>query len=103
MLGSRESSAYPDNWILVDLEGSGTNRDGIGARIHIVGESGAEQFGVVTTASSYLSASDKRVHFGLGKDHVVKELQVQWPRGTVQRLKDVKANQTLKVKEPVKE
>lgn len=98
-----KNNGNENTWILIDLEGSETNRDGIGARIHIVSESGAEQFGVVTTASSYLSASDKRVHFGLGQDRVVKELQVQWPRGAIQRLKDVKANQTLKVKEPVKE
>jgi hypothetical protein len=54
----------------------------------------------VTTASSYLSASDKRVHFGLGKDEVVQQIQVRWPSGMVQTLKDIRANQILQIDEP---
>ena len=90
-------------WILIHTVGKVSNRDGIGARIRIVGESGLEQFGVVSTASSYLSASDKRVHFGLGSDRSIKELEIRWPSGAVQRLKDVETNQLLKVEEPAKE
>jgi len=58
------------------------------------------QFATVTTASSYLSASDKRVHFGLGKNEVVQQIQVRWPSGIVQTLKDVRANQVLQIDEP---
>ena len=79
------------------------NRDGIGARMRVVGESGLEQFGVVSTASSYLSASDKRVHFGLGSDRSIKELEIRWPSGAVQRLKNLETNQVLTVEEPAKE
>ena len=90
-------------WILINTVGEDSNRDGIGAQIRIVGESGLEQFSVVSTASSYLSASDKRVHFGLGSDRSIKELEIRWPSGAVQRLKDVATNQILTVKEPAKE
>jgi hypothetical protein len=87
-------------WIIVDTVGSSSNRDGIGAKVRMVSESGAEQYGFVSTASSYLSASDKRVHFGVGKDRRIKSLEIRWPSGIVQELKDVETNQVLTVKEP---
>jgi len=65
-----------------------------------VSESGAEQWGLVTAAGSYQSASDKRVHFGLGRDKMVKLVEITWPSGTVQRLENVAADQILAVKEP---
>jgi enediyne biosynthesis protein E4 len=86
-------------WIIVDTVGSSSNRDGIGAKVRMVSESGAEQYGFVSTASSYLSASDKRVHFGVGKDRRIKSLEIRWPSGIVQELKDVETNQVLTVKE----
>ena len=91
------------NWIMIRPVGLVSNRDGIGAQIRIVGHSGFEQYGVVSTASSYLSASDKRVHFGLGNDSKIKELEIRWPSGIVQRLKEVEVNRILTVNEPAKE
>src|SRR6266478_5580371 len=88
-----------NHWILLKLTGHQSNRDGIGAEVKAVTASGA-QFETVTTTSSYLSASDKRVHFGLGKNRVVQEIQVRWPSGVVQILKDVRANQILQIDEP---
>ncbi len=88
-----------NHWILLKLVGHQSNRDGIGAEVKAVTASGA-QFATVTTASSYLSASDKRVHFGLGKNEVVQQIQVRWPSGIVQTLKDVHANQILQIDEP---
>jgi hypothetical protein len=89
-----------NNWILINTVGVTSNRDGIGARIHIVGETGLEQYGFVSTSSSYLSASDKRVHFGLGSDRRIRLIEIRWPSGVDQILKDVAANQVLTVKEP---
>ena len=91
------------SWILIQTVGVASKRDGIGALIRIVGESGLEQFSVVSTASSYLSASDKRVHFGLGSERSIKELEIRWPSGAVQRLKGVDTNQLLTVEEPARE
>ena len=57
------------------------------------------QYSHVNTAVGYGCASDPRVHFGLGKDAVVKELRLEWPSGTVDVLRDVKADQILTVRE----
>jgi hypothetical protein len=56
----------------------------------------------VTTANGIYSASDKRVHFGLGEETVVKELEIRWPSGTVQKLQAVKADQLINIVEPQK-
>ena len=76
-----------------------TNRDGIGASIKITPESGPEQYGLVSTSGSYLSASDKRVHFGLASAARVKQLEIRWPSGFVQIAEDVKADRILTVRE----
>jgi enediyne biosynthesis protein E4 len=89
-----------NNWILINTVGTRCNRDGIGTQIHIVSESGAQQWRLVTTAGSYQSASDKRVHFGLGPDRVVRTIELTWPDGRRQRLSNVPANQILTVREP---
>jgi hypothetical protein len=88
-----------NHWILINTVGTSSNRDGIGARIHITTESGLEQYGYVSTAASYLSASDKRVSFGLGADRRVRRIEIRWPSGIVQTLRDVPADQILTVKE----
>jgi hypothetical protein len=88
------------SWLLLNLVGTQSNRDGIGASVRIVGESGAEQHGFVSTASSYLSASDKRLHFGLGADRTIRLLEILWPSGVIQKLNDVETNQILTVREP---
>ncbi len=89
-----------NHWLLVNTVGSKSNRDGIGARIKVVGSSGAEQYGIVSTTGSYQSSSDKRVHFGLGQDKTAKLVEITWPGGTVQKIEDVAADQILQVTEP---
>ncbi|HXJ93250.1 MAG TPA: CRTAC1 family protein [Terriglobia bacterium] len=91
---------FANHWLTVDTRGTVSNRDGIGTAIRLVSESGAEQYGMVNTAGSYLSASDKRVHFGLGADRRVRLLEVTWPSGTVQRIENIAADQVLRVQEP---
>jgi hypothetical protein len=88
------------NWLTVELEGRRSNRDGIGARVKVVGASGRAQYGFASTASSYQSANDRRVHFGLGADASAKTVEVRWPGGATQTIADVKANQILRVTEP---
>jgi hypothetical protein len=95
----RNTSPTPNHWLLIKTIGAKSNRDGAGAKIKVVTASGA-QYNQVNTAVGYGCASDSRVHFGLGKDAVVKELQIQWPSGTAQTLSDVKADQILTIKEP---
>jgi hypothetical protein len=84
----------------VNLSGTASNRDGIGAKIRLVTASGFEQHALVSTAGSYLSANDRRVHFGLGADKTVRLLEMTWPSGVTQSLQNVEADQLLKIKEP---
>jgi hypothetical protein len=93
------NGATTNSWLLIDTIGAKSNRHGIGASIRIVTVSGSEQFGFVSTAGSYLSAHDKRVHFGLGRERQVKLLEIRWPSGVVQTWKDVAANQIFVAKE----
>lgn len=89
-----------NHWLLVNTIGTRSNRDGIGAAIHLISASGEEQHGFVSTAGSYASSSDKRVHFGLGSASEIRLLEVTWPSGTIQRLQNLKADQVLTVREP---
>jgi hypothetical protein len=95
----RNVSPSPRHWLLVQTTGTKSNRDGMGAKIKVVGPSGA-RYGHVNTAVGYGGASDRRVHFGLGADAMVSELTVVWPSGKTQTLKNVAADQILRVREP---
>jgi hypothetical protein len=88
-----------NHWLLLKLVGHSSNRDAIGAEVMLVTATGS-QFATVSTTSSYLSASDKRVHFGLGKENVALRIEIRWPSGIRQTIKDVPANQILQIDEP---
>jgi len=89
-----------NHWLILHLVGHKSNRDAIGALVKIQSLKGA-QFATVTTASSYLSSSDKRVHFGLGPESSVQSLEIRWPSGIMQQLTNVKGDQILRIDEPV--
>jgi len=90
---NRGGSAH---WLTLALRGTKSNRDGYGARVLANGQT---QF--AAAAGSYLSSSDKRVHFGLGSAKTA-DVEVFWPSGTHQVLKGVQADQILEVREPEK-
>ena len=92
-------TATSNHWLMLRLVGHTSNRDAIGAEVKVVTGKG-EQTAIVTTTSSYLSSSDKRVHFGFGQETVVKTVEIRWPSGILQTLKDVRADQILQVDEP---
>ncbi len=89
-----------NHWLTLDLVGHKSNRDAVGAVIKLVTSTGA-QWWTVSTAGSYLSASDKRAHFGLGADSVAKSIEIAWPSGIHQALDNVKGDQILRVDEPL--
>ncbi len=89
----------PNHWLILKLVGHKSNRDAIGAEVRVL-TGGTTQIATVTTASSYLSSSDKRVHFGLGTETVVETIEIRWPSGIRQTLKNVRADQILQVDEP---
>jgi enediyne biosynthesis protein E4 len=88
-----------NHWLLLKLVGHKSNRDAIGAEVTLVTSAGS-QYATVSTAGSYLSSSDKRVHFGLGKETAAQRVEIRWPSGIRQSLKDVKADQILQIDEP---
>ncbi|MGI9071608.1 MAG: CRTAC1 family protein [Bryobacteraceae bacterium] len=88
-----------NHWLIVDTIGRKSNRDGIGAELQLTTEDGKQQYAVVSTASSYLSASDKKVYFGLGDSRAIKALDIRWPSGIVQRFTDVKPDRILFARE----
>jgi hypothetical protein len=89
-----------NHWLTLNLVGSASNRDGLGAKVRLASDNGAQQTAFVTTAGSYISASDKRVHFGLGPQKKVHLIEIAWPSGTVQKLESIAADQIITVREP---
>lgn len=96
----RNEGGNRGHWLTIRLVGRRSNRDGIGAEVRLITAAGAARFATATTTGSYLSASDRRVHFGLGAETSVASVEVRWPSGTLQRLGDVGADQVLTVTEP---
>jgi enediyne biosynthesis protein E4 len=90
----------PNHWITLRLIGHKSNRDGIGAVVKIVTAQGP-QWATVTTSGSYLSASDPRVHFGMGTAASASNIEIRWPSGIVQTLTDVKGDRQVQVDEPM--
>ncbi len=90
-----------NNWLVVELLGTRSNRDGIGAKARVVASPGREQVLMSSAAGSYLSSNDYRLHFGLGTAAEAEILEIEWPSGAVQRLGPVAANQVLRVTEPL--
>jgi hypothetical protein len=96
----RNETPSHNHWITLKLVGVKSNRDGIGAQVKVSTAAGA-QYATATTAGSYESSGDKRVHFGLGPAASVAKIEIRWPSGIVQTLSDVKADQILAVTEIV--
>jgi hypothetical protein len=86
------------HWLDVALQGTKSNRDGIGARIKVVTKTGT-QYNHMTTSVGYASSSDGPVHFGLGADTRAELVEIRWPSGIVQTLKNVGADRVVKVME----
>ncbi len=91
-------TSMKNHWLTLTLVGHSSNRDAIGAEVKIVTPAGS-QLATVSTAGSYLSSSDKRVHFGLGAEKSAT-VEIRWPSGIRQTIKSVAADQILKVDEP---
>jgi enediyne biosynthesis protein E4 len=94
----RNETATTNHWLTFKLVGHKSNRDGIGAVIKVVTPQG-QQWVTVTTAGSYLSSSDPRAHFGLGSNPSAQSVEIRWPSGIVQVLKNVPADRIVQVDE----
>ena len=100
----RCDSRVSNNWIKVKTIGTKSNRSGIGARLKCITrvpgqEKPNSQIDEVRSGGSYISQNDLRVHFGIGKAEKIELLEIRWPSGQVDTLKDVKPNQQIFVEE----
>jgi hypothetical protein len=84
-----------NHWIQLRLTGTRSNRDGVGARIRI-----GDQYNDMTSAVSYASSTLDGVHFGLGNASIIEAIEIVWPSGKHQTLRNVKPDQVLQVREP---
>ena len=89
-------------WLLLKLIGTRSNRDAIGARV-TVRANGHQQTQEVRSGGGYISQSDFRLHFGLGTASKADVIEVRWPSGVIQKLENVPANQILTIKEGTQE
>ncbi|HXK06136.1 MAG TPA: CRTAC1 family protein [Verrucomicrobiae bacterium] len=90
-----------NHWLELRLEGTKSNRDAIGARIKVVA-GGTTQYSQVAFASGYASSGAGPVHFGLGSAASASVVEIRWPSGIVQELKDVAADRIVRIKEPAR-
>jgi hypothetical protein len=95
----RNDGGNRNHWLRVRTVGTRSNRDGIGARVSVIPEGGSPSWALVKTGSSYLSQSELTLTFGLGSVKTVSRLEVLWPSGQVDRLKDIPADQLVTVEE----
>lgn len=87
------------HWLALRLEGTRSNRDGIGARVRLVTSDGREQWNHVTTSVGYASASDRVLYFGLGPATRVRSIEIYWPSGVRQTLSEIEPDRYLTVRE----
>ena len=94
-------SPAENHWLELRLQGTASNRDGIGARIKVVTKTGT-QYDHMSTAAGYASSSAGPVHFGLGTNTSADLIEIRWPSGIIQQLRNVAPDHVLVVKEPAK-
>lgn len=94
----RNNKGNQNNWIMLNLIGEASNRDGVGARISI-SYGDKKQYAQKESSSGYISTNDHRLHFGLGDSKMVDSIEIIWPSGKVQQLTNIEANQIIDVKE----
>lgn len=90
------------HWLALNLQGTRSNREGIGAKVAVTLASGRKLYNDCTTSVGYASSSEPLVRFGLGKETVAKLIEIRWPSGIVQELRNVKTDQVVKVREPAR-
>jgi len=89
---------YGNHWVGIKTVGTRSNRSGIGARV-AVRTATRQQGNEVRSGSSYISQSDLRVHFGLGRENEIEEIQVRWPSGLVERFTHAAVDTVITLKE----
>ncbi len=89
-----------NHWLLLDLRGHKSNRNGIGATIKVTTTSGRVLYNHVSPSVGFMSSSDRRAHFGLGSETKIDRIEIRWPSGIQQRIDHPAVDQILRVEEP---
>jgi len=96
----RNTTVNANNWVSFKLVGTRSNRMGIGAQLKVTTDDGNSQYDIVASSSGYAASRDPRAHFGLGSFKNVKQLEIRWPSGQRQVVKNLSANQIHRIEEP---
>jgi len=94
----RNDGGDANNYLRVRLEGTQSNRSGLGTRLQLTTASGT-QIQVVRGGSSYCSQSETVATFGLGQDTEVDRLEIRWPGGAVEAFRGLKVNREIRLRE----
>ena len=94
------SADNDQHWLWLDLVGRKSGRDAIGAKVKVTTASGRTLHNHVSVSRGFMSSSDRRVHVGLGEETAASSVEITWPSGQTQSLKDVKADQVVRIEEP---
>jgi len=94
------NSAKGGHWIDVKLKGRAANHDSIGARVKVTTASGRVLHDWVNPSVGLMSSSSLRLHFGLGSEEKVTEVEARWPGGAVERIRNAAADRVLEITEP---
>ncbi|HYL65138.1 MAG TPA: CRTAC1 family protein [Candidatus Methylomirabilis sp.] len=93
-------TAGTGHWLALKLTGTRSNRDGIGAKVEVQLANGRKLYNHCVTSVGYASSSEPLVRFGLGTEAVAKFIEIRWPSGQTQGLRNISADQVLNVREP---
>jgi hypothetical protein len=94
-----DTPRHKNNWLKVKTVGTKSNRDGIGARVHVVLPD-ATLVREIRSGQSYLSQSEMVAHFGLGREGRIPLLRIDWPSGAITELRNLKVNRQITIIEP---
>jgi hypothetical protein len=89
-----------NHWLVLSLTGHKSARDAVGAKVKLTTAAGRTLYNHVSISVGFMSSSDKRIHFGLGQETQIASIEIRWPSGINQTLRNVKADQFLKIDEP---
>jgi len=88
------------NWVILKLEGVKSNRSAIGAQVRLTA-GGQTQIDEVRSGGSYLSQNDLRLHFGLGSAVNIEVLEIRWPSGIRQTVRNLATGRVITLREPI--
>ena len=98
----RNASGGQAHWLAIRLRGQRSNRDGLGAVVHVHLADGRDLYNQATTTVGFACASERLVRFGLGAQGAAEKVEIRWPGGSVQQLSNVAGDRVVDMVEEAK-